>query len=296
MQIEKPILKWVGGKTQILSEVINSFPISMHNYYEPFLGGGSVLLALLTHRKNKKINVEGAICASDLNPDLINMYKNIQTKPEEVIKELKELKSNYFEQYKQRASDYYGKNNYYYRVRNEYNNMKEDTRLSPLCSARFIFLNKTCFRCLYRENSKGLFNAAYGHYNNPEIFNEEHIRQVSELIKRVKFSCLPFSRALDTILEGDFIYLDPPYVPLIETSFTKYTQYRFDLKQHNLLFRKCKDMTNDKVKFVLSNSNTKLVRESFISNEYDTEVILCNRKINSKKPDSIVEEVLISNF
>jgi len=299
--MSKPFLKWVGGKTQIINDVINLFPSNIKNYHEPFLGGGSVLLALLDNINNKKITISDKIYASDINKYLIHLYKNIQSNCSEFITEIKKL----ITQYKNITNEVDTPNrspanltealssheSYYYWIRKLYNSYTSEQKLSVTGSAMFLFLNKTCFRGVYREGPHG-FNVPFGHYNNPAIIDEEHIKEISILIKDVIFTSQTFIDSFNKIESGDFIYLDPPYAPENNTSFVGYTADGFKLDDHNLLFKKCNELKN--VKFVMSNSNVKLVRDSFPL-PYKIKTILCKRSINSTNPDSTTNEVLITN-
>lgn len=258
----KPLLKWVGGKTQLLDKIIEKLPEG--NYHEPFLGGGSVLLEVLEKRNPAKV------CASDINPILIDVYKSVQQTPERLIEELTELTEQY--------NSAVNKEEFYYALRNRFNTEKKP--------AQFIVLNKTCFRGIYREGPHG-FNVPFGHYKNPSIFDEDHIKQVSTLIQNVEFCCESFEDALERVKEGDVVYLDPPYVPEKATSFVGYVSGGFS--KHEELFDKVKTLP----KFLLSNSNTPLVRQTFEG--YSLEVISCKRTIHSKNPASKAEEVLIWN-
>jgi len=292
----KPLIKWVGGKTQIIDIIIKNFPNEINNYYELFLGGGSVLLALL---QNNKIKINGSINAYDINETLINMYKNIQNTPDDIVKEIKKITDIY------NSLDGKSKNRkpkditeaktsqetFYYWIRKQYNGFTQEQKNTSIGSGYFIFLNKTCFRGLYREGKNG-FNVPFGHYKNPEIINEEHINKISKLIKNVNFKCLSFEKVFENILESDFIYLDPPYVPENEKSFVSYTSHGFDLKQHNLLFSLCKK----NYKFMMSNADVELVKNQFNESKYTTQIIQCKRSINAKKPNSKTNEVLIKSF
>ena len=268
----KPFLKWVGGKTQIIDDVILLFPREMNNYHEPFLGGGSVLLALLTQRKNGIIKVNGSIYASDLNENLISLYKHIQTSPEEFIVEMKGLTEEPMTE------------EYYYTIRSRFNEIPKST-LSA--SAMFLYLNKTCFRGLYREGPRG-FNVPYGHYKNCSILDEGHIKVVSELIKDVIFTHRNFTQSLSEVHNTDFVYLDPPYAPVNVTSFVGYNADGFG--KHEELFDLCKNMNT---KFLMSNADVPLVKETF--KDYEIKTISCRRSINAKNPESRANEVLIRN-
>jgi DNA adenine methylase len=158
-------------------------------------------------------------------------------------------------------------------------------------SAYFIFLNKTCFRGVYREAKRG-FNVPYGHYKSSiEIINESHIKSVSELIEKVEFRVSDFEESFKNVKKKDFIYLDPPYAPENTKSFVGYTANGFSLEKHNELFKLCKDYN-----FVMSNSSTHLVTESFSDKEkFEIKTILCRRAINSKNPESKTNEVIIKS-
>jgi len=268
----KPFLKWVGGKSQIIGEVMSMFPKEMNNYYEPFLGGGSVLLALLAQQKLGLIKVEGTIFASDLNQKLIGLYTQIQTNHMELIAEVKKLLETPMTE------------TYYYELRSRFN---ETPKATVQSSALFLYLNKTCFRGIYREGPRG-FNVPFGHYKTCSVFDENHIKEVSELIRDVTFINCGFDKALENVKEGDFVYLDPPYAPINTKSFVGYTADGFD--KHSELFDLCK---NTKAKFLMSNADVPLVREAF--GEYEIKTISCRRAINSKNPESRQNEVLIRN-
>jgi DNA adenine methylase len=293
----KPFLKWVGGKTQIIEEVMALFPRTIQNYYEPFLGGGSVLLALLT---NPTIKVTGTIYASDINSNLIGLYKNIQAKPEELIKMVKEIVAEYSTA-KNTAINrapttleeaLTSPESYYFWSRAKFNSLSNEQRASVQGSALMLFLNKTCFRGLYREGPKG-FNVPFGNYKNPTILEEENIRSLSILFKPVVFTCSSFSEVLSKPTVGDFTYLDPPYAPESETSFVSYTADGFSSEDHKTLFKTCRGLKEKGIAFVMSNADVPLVRTEFPMALYETKIISCRRTIHSKKPDAKTNEVLI---
>lgn len=286
----KPILKWVGGKTQILSTVLNSFPPGpLQNYHEPFVGGGSVLLGMLSS-PNIRNRFCGNIYAYDINAPLIGMYLNIQSKPEELYTQLQEIITEFTAH-----SNPDDREAFYYIQRSQYNDLSESEKCSVLGSALFIFLNKTCFRGIFRVGPNG-FNVPYGHYKNPEIINKDHLMQVHKLIQPVKFICSDFSESLKRVKSGDFVYLDPPYAPETNRSFDKYTNNGFRLEKHYLLFKAIKTIGLCGAKYLLSNANVSLVRESFQDNKNSTEEIKCRRAIHSKAPGTTTTEVLIRNY
>lgn len=296
----KPFIKWVGGKTQILNQVLDLFPKEINNYYEPFLGGGSVLLGLLLCKNEGTIKIKGNIYASDINSTLIGLYKNIQSNPSLLIKEL----NNIIEEYKTTKNGKIinrkpltltdaltSEESYYYFMRNKFNSLRGD---SILASAIFIFINKTCFRGIYREGPNG-FNVPFGNYKNPSIVDENNIYAVSGLIKDVIFSHKTYDVSLENINPGDFTYLDPPYAPVNQTSFVSYNVEGFTIDNHNKLFKKCEDMNSKKIKFLMSNADVQLVNDIFKNSLYTIKTLSCKRSINSKNPATKTNEVLITN-
>lgn len=288
----KPFLKWVGGKTQIIDEVLDKFPDEINNYYEPFLGGGSVLLALLCKQKEGKINIRGKIIANDINKNLINVYKTIQSDPHKLIDQLKKLCDTYNSIKEEKMinkpkrgltvkeeDSLKSKEAYYYWIREKYNKLDN--------AAQFIFLNKTCFRGVYRESKNG-FNVPFGNYKNPSVYDEDHILQISKLIKDVIFTNESFEKVLCDFKRDDFVYLDPPYYPENAKSFVDYNSAGFGEEMHKKLFSSC---LNLKCNFVMSNSDVKQVRDTF--KDYKIEIIECKRCINSKKPSSTTNEVIV---
>lgn len=301
MNIVKPLLKWVGGKTQIINEVMSAFPLNIVNYYEPFLGGGSVLLALLSYIKEGRISVSGKIYASDLNSNLIGFYKNVQTNSNELISELRRICNEFSscngEEVNRKPTTLEeartSQESYYYWIRSQFNALTKEDKMGIRGSAMLLFLNKTCFRGVYREGPNG-FNVPYGNYKNPSIFDEGHIHEISELIRCVIFREQPFTDALSVNLGvGDFVYLDPPYAPEADTSFVSYTADGFSLERHNELFELCGQIYRKGIKFVMSNADVTLVRNAFPYPEYTTKILVCRRAINSKNPDAKTNEVLI---
>jgi DNA adenine methylase len=305
----KPILKWVGGKTQILNKIITEFPKEINNYREIFLGGGSVLLSLLTHVKDGIIKIKGNIYAYDVNEPLIYIYKNIQSNHNELYNEIQKIITDFYEinneikeveinrKPKNINEAKLAKENYYYWIRSEYNKLSSQEKKTVIGSAMFIFLNKTCFRGVFRVGPNG-FNVPYGNYNNPEIMNKEHLDLIHNLIQNVIFECCDFNISLNNVEDDDFVYLDPPYAPETNTSFVGYTENGFNLENHICLFKLIHKLTETNKKMMLSNSDVSLVRENF-SNDKDTykiTSILCKRAINSKNPESKAKEVIIKNY
>ena len=169
------------------------------------------------------------------------------------------------------------KESYYYWIRNKYNNIDKNT---IECSALFMFINKTCFRGMYREGPNG-YNVPYGHYKKtPTIISKKDINYISDLIKDVEFKNCSFTESIKNVKEGDFVYLDPPYAPETSNSFVGYVADGFNLETHKLLFNEIKKLKN--IKFVMSNAKVDLVTDNF--KEYNCDDIIARRAINSKKP------------
>jgi DNA adenine methylase len=296
--IQKPFLKWVGGKTQIIKEIMIKFPDEINNYHEIFLGGGSVLFAVLSSQKEGKIKINGQIYAYDLNEQLINIYKHIQSNKDELF----DYMNKYWDEYDSiKGVDVNRKPNtleeaktskesYYYWVRNLFNSMNKSL---VEYSAIFIFLNKTGFRGLYREGPNG-FNVPYGHYKKtPKMITKEELNIINELIQYVKFECCDFSESINKVKKEDFMYLDPPYAPENSKSFVGYTTDGFNIEMHNNLFKAIIASDKKGINFILSNSKVELVTDCF--KDYHIQEIEARRAINSKNPDAKTSEVIINN-
>jgi len=301
IHIPKPVLKWVGGKTQIIDKLILDFPIEINNYREVFLGGGSVLLSLLSYVKSGVIKINKNIYAYDLNEPLIFIYKNIQTRHNELYNILQNIITEFNEcgngEIKRTPANIQdakiAKENYYYWIRSEYNKLCLHDKKDILGSAMFIFLNKTCFRGVFRVGPKG-FNVPYGHYNNPEIINKEHLEEIHNLIQNVIFESCDFNVSLTNLEPNDFVYLDPPYNKEVDTSFVGYTENGFGIEKHTQLFGLCNGLNHKK--FMMSNSNTDFVKQNFPEEKYNIQVITAKRSINSKNPSSKTTELIIKNY
>ena len=295
-KLQKPFLKWVGGKTQIINNIILKLPKKINNYHELFLGGGSVLFAVLSLQKENKILIKKKICAYDININLINVYKNIQNNKDELyeylcfyMNEYDNIKGTVINRNaKSEEESKTSKESYYYWIRNKYNNIDKN---NIECSALFMFINKTCFRGMYREGPNG-YNVPYGHYKKtPSIISKEELDYISDLIKDVEFNHSSFSESIKNVKSDDFVYLDPPYAPENSKSFVGYVADGFNLETHKLLFNEIKKL--NKTKFIMSNAKVDLVIDYF--KEYDYEDIIARRAINSKNPGSITTEVIIYN-
>ena len=273
----KPFVKWAGGKRQLITSLEGHLPKKFNTYFEPFLGGGALLFHLLNQSPNLKCSI------SDLNSDLILAYITIRDKVEQLIESLEKHSGKYFTDQRE----------YYYSVRASApkNQIEKVSRL--------LFLNKTCFNGLYRVNSKGQFNVPLGRYTNPSIVNKENLISVSKILqsKNIAIRCQDFTAILDEAKKDDFVYFDPPYQPVSKTAnFTSYTKCEFTYKDLERLADLCQKLDKKDCKVLLSNSNTKEVRNLF-SSEWKVVEILANRTINSNsKKRTGHSELLIKNY
>lgn len=266
-----PIVKWVGGKRQLMFELLKNMPENYNRYFEPFIGGGALFFEL--QPDNAYI--------SDLNDELINLYKVVRDNVEELITDLQkhDISKEYFIEIRNidRTEEY-----------KNWSNVKK--------ASRFIYLSRTCFNGMYRVNSKGEFNVPFGHYKNPRILDENNLINCSNLLQRTEIRHADFSEILKKVKKGDFVYFDPPYVPLSETSsFTSYTKDGFDLDMQFKLRDVCDELDSMGVKFLLSNSDTKLVNELY--ENYNIKKVFASRQINANADGrGKITEVLVRNY
>ena len=266
-----PIVKWVGGKRQLMFELLKNMPEDFNRYFEPFIGGGALFFEL--QPDNAYI--------SDMNEELINLYKVVRDNIDELITDLQkhDISKEYFMEIRNidRAE--------------EYENWSDVQKAS-----RFIYLNRTCFNGMYRVNSKGEFNVPFGHYKNPRILDENNLINCSNLLQKTEIKHADFSEILKKVKKGDFVYFDPPYVPLSETSsFTSYTKDGFDMDMQFKLRDVCDELDAMGVKFLLSNSDTKLVNELY--ENYNIKKVFASRQINANADGrGKITEVLVRNY
>lgn len=280
----KPFLKWVGGKGQLIDQILHLIPKQINRYYEPFIGGGAILFALLNEVEQGKRTIKH-FQLSDKNATLISLYKRVKTDPETLITHLDKFSKQYS------RNDMEGKKKMYYRLRDRFNKASP----SPMRDALFLFLNKTGFRGLHRVGPRG-FNVSFGHYTNPGICEPERIRAVSRLLRkyRVKIIHASFDKAVKTAIRGDFVYLDPPYYPVKEGSFTMYHSNGFYDKNHDLLYETCLSLNRKHVGWLMSNSDVKPIRQQY--KQFRKKKITAKRKIDRNNPDSVAGELLIFNY
>ena len=270
-----PIVKWAGGKTQLLEKMTLLLPTEEFTAYcKPFLGGGAMLFCIQP----------GVAYINDINSELMNVYNVIKYYPEALIAEL---------------SGYENTAEFYSKIRELDRDFERFSALSVVQqAARFIYLNKTCFNGLYRENKQGQFNVAYGKYKNPNFVNASGIRSMSQYFNaaNIVFTSVDFSLVLNNLPTGTFVYLDPPYDPVSETSnFTSYTRYGFTKKDHIRLRECCDVLTARGIKFMLSNSDTDFIRSLYAG--YDITEVLAKRFINCNGDGrGAVKELIIRNY
>ncbi|MBN3534903.1 DNA adenine methylase [Mycoplasma procyoni] len=267
-----PFVKWVGGKTQLLKEIEKRLPKNFNNYFEPFAGGGAVLFAFQPQKA----------FINDINPHLVNVYKIIQTQPQELIKTLNEWDS--IETTKEK----------YFEMRNRYNQKILNNELDLESACLFIYLNKRSFNGLYRVNSKGLFNVPFNNKNFVKSFSEENILNISSYIKNISIQNDDFESFLKTASKGDFVFLDSPYAPLNNSSFESYTKDGFGKEDHIRLANLFKELHNRGCYLMLTNHNTDFINELY--SDFKKEVVSVKRLINSDASKRTGEEVLITNY
>lgn len=309
----KSLLKYVGGKAHLLETLLEVIPNDIDVYFEPFVGGATVALNVMVNKRVKTFYL------NDINASLIELYKVIQDTNQlpklieqlEIIKtqyETAELKPKTFRQ-KYELNNVsvedainLGKAYVYYFFRQEFNQLKGEAvsdveRIRQ--SALFIFLNKTGFRGMYRENSKGLFNIPFGNYKNPTIYSKEQLLEIHRLfnVNNVFFfneDFETFSNRAKSVSGNLFFYLDPPYFKLDKNSFVSYSKDSFSIQKQEALVQLCKNFTTNDVKFIQSNAYCEWVVEQY--KEYNQSKIKCRRRINSKNPKQTEDEILVVNY
>lgn len=269
-----PVVKWVGGKRQIISDIISYIPTNFVTFYEPFLGGGAVFFKLQPDRA----------VVNDRNKELMNMYKVIRDNVEDLITQLQKHKNE---------------KEHFYMVRELDRDKKTYLLLSDVeKAARVIYLNKTCYNGLFRVNRAGEFNTPYGGYKNPRIFDVSILRAVSQFLNKPRIILLneDFETALEKISKDSFVYFDPPYDPVSDTaSFTGYDKGGFNREEQIRLKKVCDKLNERGIKFLLSNSATDFIKELY--KDYKIKMVKARRAINSVgKKRGEVEELLVMNY
>lgn len=270
-----PVLKWAGGKTQLLDPITAKMPTSYNKYYEPFIGGGAVWLAVMP---------EQAVI-NDINEQLINLYRQMKENAETVITYVNELDSVSCDK------------DFYYNIRERYNAKIASCTLDAECAALMIWINKHCFNGLYRVNGKGLFNVPYNNKINGRSIDESNLSAIAEYLQHadIVITCRDFEDVCKDVCYGDFVYFDSPYIPVSDTAdFTDYTKGGFTLDDHKrlaLLFRRLDGIG---AKVMLSNNDVPLVHELY--NGYKIQSLDVKRMINRNASKRTGKEVLITNY
>lgn len=269
----KPVLKWVGGKRQLLPDIRRHIPKEFTLYVEPFLGGGAVLL----DRRPKCARV------SDYNAELINVYEVVRDHPRELLERL-------------RAHEEKNSSEHYYEIRSLDRAADFVSTDAIDRAARIIYLNKTCYNGLYRVNSAGQLNVPYGRYKHPNIVNQPGIMALSRYLNNneISIACCDFAETLEDLPAGAFVYLDPPYMPLSESSaFTGYTEGGFDYDEQVRLRDECRKLRDKGILFLQSNSDCKEIRQLYSG--FTIHTVKATRAINSRGDRrGAIDEVLIS--
>ena len=266
-----PIVKWAGGKTQLLDELLARRPLRFGRYFEPFLGGGALFFRLAPRRA----------VLSDRNSDLMNMYRCVAWKVEAVIKRLLAHRESHSAEY-------------YYEIRERWND-GDALRSEVDRAAAFIYMNKTCYNGLYRVNQKGRFNVPVGSYESPRICDPTVLRTASQVLRRAALDVGHFAGQVEDAEAGDFVYFDPPYDPVTQTArFTSYTSASFGDDNQRELADTVRQLTSRGVHVMVSSSDTPFIRSLYRGFEIDQ--VQAIRAINSKGGRrGAIGELIITN-
>ena len=270
-----PVLKWAGGKTQLLEHISENMPAEYNNYYEPFLGGAAVLFGISPTQA----------FVNDVNEQLVNLYMQLKFTVESVITKINELDAIPCTK------------ELYYTIRKQYNIKIANRDFDAECAALMVWINKHCFNGLYRVNSKGLFNVPYNNKINGKSIDEVNIRMISEYLQSsdITITCLDFEKACDGVSSGDFVYFDSPYVPeSVTASFTDYTVDGFTIEDHERLSALFKRLDGIGAKLMLSNNDISLVRALYTG--YHIQSVDVKRMINRNANKRTGKEVIITNY
>ncbi len=298
-----PFVKWAGGKTQLLNELVQRLPLSIHKtktieqYIEPFVGGGAMFFYLKSNFTVKHSFL------FDINRELIVGYKVIKNNPKKLIKGLKEIEEDYINKSEEKREIFY------YKMRDKYNEQMNDFDYQIYSNAwikraKFlIFLNKTCYNGLFRQNKKGEFNVPFGRYENPTICDAENIGEVHRALTDTKVFCSDFAESEQYIEKGSFVYLDPPYRPISNTSnFTSYAKEDFNDEDQERLAVFFKKMDKKGACLLLSNSDPKNedLEDDFFDDlyaDYTIERVSAKRHINCDASNrGEINELLVRNY
>ncbi|TPR54732.1 DNA adenine methylase [Metamycoplasma neophronis] len=267
-----PFVKWVGGKRQLLNEIIEMAPKEFNRYFEPFLGGGAVLFSLQPQKA----------FVNDINSQLIFTYETIKNNANELIELLKKY-----------DAELTNKDKYLY-YRDKYNSKVKNHEFDIELAALFIYLNKRCFNGLYRVNSEGLFNVPYNNKTTVKSFDEDNIKLIEKFLKHVTIKNVDFEKSLSNTRAKDFIFIDSPYAPLNESSFESYTKDGFSKKDHIRLAKVFKKLSKKGCYVMLTNSDTDFIKNLY--KDFNIKVIKAKRLINRDADKRFANEVIITNY
>ncbi len=290
----KPFVKWVGGKGQLVEQLEKMLPSNgervLTKYVEPMIGGGALFFNILSKYDFEELYI------SDINAELINAYKAIQQDVESLIDKLYQFQTTFL------PMDENGRKYFYYNIRDRFNRLVLDDSTSIEKAAYFIFLNKTCFNGLYRVNKKNEFNVPMGAYKNPTICDADNLRNIHKALQNVTIVCGDYSLCEDFVDSNTFVYLDPPYRPLSNTSnFTSYNADSFDDSEQKRLAVFINKLNKKGAKIVLSNSDPKNVdsEDCFFDDlyhQYTIHRVDATRMINSNADKrGKIKELIICN-
>lgn len=273
LPVPRPFLKWAGGKTQLADALLERRPLVFNVYHEPFVGSGALFFRLYREQKIRRAVL------SDLNAELIDTYLAIRDNVSEVIRLLYEFPHD---------------REFYYAIRE-----KDPWQLSlSERAARMIYLNKTGYNGLYRVNRQGKFNVPFGRYKSPKYLDQENLFAVSRALQDVEIICVPFQTVLERVAPGDWVYFDPPYVPLSQTAnFTSYHANGFGLSDQEHLRDICVDLSKNKVYVMQSNSDTEIIRSLYNLPYFTIDKVWSNRAINCNGAKrGKITELVITNY
>ena len=270
-----PIIKWAGGKRQLLPIITNMMPKKYNIYYEPFFGGGAVFFSL---------DPQKAVI-NDFNLQLVNMYRSVKEKPDTVKRYLDEFQKKY-----NALPDDSAKCDYYYELRQEFNRKICKNKKDAKAAALLIFMNKSGFNGLYRVNHSGQYNVPPAHKKNLTLYDKNNLYEVSKALSHADIMCGDFADSLRNVKSGDFVFIDSPYYD----TFDSYQAGGFSEQDHLRLASLFKDMTDAGVKCMLTNSNTDFVRDLY--KDYHIRTVEVKRMINSDASKRTGKEIIVTNY
>ncbi len=267
-----PFVKWAGGKRQMLGELMLRMPDTYNRYYEPFVGGGALMLSLAPAKAYM----------NDINRELIHTYLEIRDQEEAIADALEKLDETVCTR------------EFYYEMRSRYNEKRLSHAYDTEMAALFIYLNKHCYNGLYRVNTRGEFNVPWNQKQSVRSMDLENIKAISSYLRSVTITNGDFEEAVAEAKEGDFVFFDSPYAPLNPSSFDSYTKEGFTEEEHRRLAALFRRLTDRGVACMLTNHDTKLIRELY--QDFLIEEIEVRRAINSDPEKRKGKEVIIRNY